>query len=90
MAANVPESEIIYEDGVPLAPNVAPIILLQGSDYNMGYQYARQLHQIFGSWALQRLKRNFTRDETAALKDYRRQLEKHTPEFIDMDGCRRD
>jgi len=67
---------------VPLAPNVAPVILLQGSDHNMGYQYARQLNQIFGPWALQRLKRKFT--EAATLKAYHDELEKYTPEFIEM------
>ncbi len=29
--------EITYEDGVPLAPNIAPVIVICGSDYDMGY-----------------------------------------------------
>ncbi len=78
------KAEISFKDGVPLAPNAAPVIMVQGSDFDMGYQYAQQMHQIFGSWALERLKRNFTKAETAILEDYHRQLEKHTPEFIDF------
>jgi hypothetical protein len=76
--------EISFDNGVPLAPNVAPVILLQGSDYQMGYQYAQQLCQLFGSWALERLKRNFNKKETGILRAYQVQLEKHAPEFIDM------
>jgi hypothetical protein len=57
--------EITFKDGVPLAPNVAPVIMLQVSDYDMGYQYAQQMNQIFGPWALERLKRKFTNSEAA-------------------------
>jgi hypothetical protein len=78
------ESEISYEDGVPLTPNVAAVMLLCGSDYDMGYQYARQINQIFGSWALKRVQRSFTKTEMAALKAFQWHIEKFTPEFIDM------
>jgi hypothetical protein len=76
--------EIRYEDGVPLAPNIAPVIILQGSDYNLGYQYAQQVNQIFGSWALERLKRKFSGTEESVLKAFHDQVEKFTPEFIDI------
>jgi hypothetical protein len=78
------EAEIAYEDEVPLAPNVSPVILLKGSDYDMGYQYARQLHQIFGPWPLERMQRDFTGVEVDTLQVFQEYLEKYTPEFIDM------
>ena len=45
-----PEPEISFAGEVPLPPNVRPVIILQGSDYEMGYQYYQQLVQIFGRW----------------------------------------
>jgi hypothetical protein len=80
----IPEPEISYEDGVPLAPNVAGVIILHGSDYDMGYQYSQQLNQIFGPWALKELKCDFAEGEITALKAYQWHLKKYTPEFIDM------
>ncbi|MFC2043944.1 hypothetical protein ACFLT8_01895 [Chloroflexota bacterium] len=44
------EPEISFENGVPLPPNVRPVIVVKGSDYEMGYQYYQQLVQIFGRW----------------------------------------
>jgi hypothetical protein len=76
--------EIKYDDGVPLAPNVAPVILLRGSDFEMGYQYSQQLYQIFGSWALEGLKSAVKETEIPALKAFQWQLKKYAPEFIDM------
>jgi hypothetical protein len=77
------KSEITYEDGVPLAPNVAAVIILQGSDYDMGYQYAQQLYQIFGPWALENLHYEFTEKDTIALKAYQWHLKNYASEFID-------
>jgi hypothetical protein len=78
------EHEIDYEDGVPLNPNVSPVIVLRGSDYNMGYQYAQQLYEIFGAWALERLQADYTEEEIIALKAYQGYLKEYAPEFIDM------
>jgi hypothetical protein len=84
MKESIFKAEISCEDGVPLAPSVAPVVVTCGSDYDMGYQYAQQVHRIFGPWALERLKRGFTAAEAAALKDYQARMEQFTPEFIDM------
>ena len=81
---NTPEAEIVYENGVPLAPNVASVMILCGSDYNMGYQYARQINQIYGPWPLNKIQRGFTGAEMVALNAFQCYIEKHTPEFIDM------
>ena len=43
----ISEAEISYEDGVPLAPNIAAVIVLCGSDYDMGCQCSQQINQIF-------------------------------------------
>jgi hypothetical protein len=44
------EPEISFRGEVPLPPNVRPVIIVKGSDYDMGYQYYQQLVQIFGKW----------------------------------------
>ena len=85
--------EIPYADGVPLLPNVRPVIILQGSDYQMGYQHAIQLVQIFGTYYLEgaaAVKRGEA--NTAAIKKSEEYIKKHTPWAIDYvqgmsDGC---
>ncbi len=48
--------EIEFVDGkVPLPQSVRPLILLKGSDYDMGFQYYQQLIHVFGSWILERV-----------------------------------
>ena len=42
------QPEIPYAGEVPLVPHVRPVIVLKGSDYEMGYQHAQQIVQIFG------------------------------------------
>ena len=37
-----------------LPPGITPVVVLQGSDYNMGYQYAQQVIAYFGTWFFQR------------------------------------
>lgn len=78
------ESETFYDDGVPLVSNVTPVMILCGSDYDIGYQYSLQLNQIFGPWALKNLQRNFTKVEVTALRAYQWQLKKYAPEFMDI------
>jgi hypothetical protein len=84
MSKYLSESETLYEDGAPLISNVTPVMVLCGSDYDMGYQYSQQLNQIFGPWALKNIQRNFNKAEASALKAYQLHLEKYSPEFIDM------
>ena len=36
-------SEILFAGDVPLVPPINPIVVLQGSDFEMGRQYARQV-----------------------------------------------
>jgi hypothetical protein len=48
------EIDFAYGD-VPLPQAVRPLILLHGSDREMGVQYYQQLIQVFGSWILERV-----------------------------------
>ena len=85
--------EIPYADGVPLVPNVRPVIVLKGSDYEMGYQHAQQVIQIFGTHYLEgaatveRSEKNL-----AVIKKSEASVQEHTPWAIDYvngmaEGC---
>lgn len=45
-------TEIKFADGVPLVPEITPIVILNGTDFEMGRQYAKQIVQIFGHPAM--------------------------------------
>ena len=79
------EAEIPYSGGVPLTPNVRPAIICSGSDYDIGYQWYQQTVQIFGRKPLEeRAHRQFSAEETAALKAYQWYIRKYTPYMIAM------
>jgi hypothetical protein len=79
------EAEISFAGEVPLIPNVRPVIILSGSDYNMGYQYYQQVVQIFGPWILRTIARDeFTDEEIANLKAFQYNIRQYTPEFIEF------
>jgi hypothetical protein len=68
---------------VPLLPEINPVVVLQGSDEAMGYQYAQQVIEIFGPWIMQvEASRTFTTDEIAELRRWEAELEQHAPEII--------
>lgn len=79
--------ETTYTDDVPLVPEINPIVVLQGSDYEMGYQYAQQVVEIFGPAVMARksgISSKFTADDLTSLREWESQLQQHTPEIIDM------
>ena len=78
--------EIEFADGkVPLPQSVRPLILLKGSDYDMGYQYYQQLIQVFGSWILERVTYDkLTAEEKKSKKINERHIQQCAPEMIDM------
>ncbi len=47
-------TEIDFAGDAPVVPEVCPVVILRGSSYEMGYQYAQQLVQIFGPWILEK------------------------------------
>lgn len=89
---NLPETalsangtEILFAEGAPLVPEINPIVILQGSDFEMGYQYAQQLVQIYGKWILERKSgKHFTAEELECLRKWEAQLEIHAPEILRM------
>ena len=74
--------EIEFVDGVPIFPWARPVVIIQGSDFEMGHQYARQLTQIFGTWILELLETDFSDGQLRALKGYEWYIKKHAPEMI--------
>jgi hypothetical protein len=95
LASDTPE--IPFADGVPLAPNVMPVIFISGSDYEMGYQWYQQMIQIYGPWILttkpgcQRpdchfyyQSYDFSEEELKALKAFQMYIRKHAPEMLEM------
>lgn len=78
-------TEISFAGDTPVLPTISPVVILQGSDYDMGYQYAQQLVQIFGPWILERKAgRNFTEEERQIIGKWEDQIKQHAPEIIDL------
>ncbi|MFB0563452.1 MAG: hypothetical protein ACETWM_19815 [Candidatus Lokiarchaeia archaeon] len=78
-------TEISFADDVPLVPEICPVVILQGSDYDMGCQYAQQLIQIFGPWILERKAgRSFTQAQTEIIKKWEEQIRQYAPEILDF------
>lgn len=74
-----------FEGDIPVPPNVRPVIVLSGSDYDLGYQYYQQLVQIFGKWILERARYMRLSKEELKLRDTNEQhIKEHAPEMIDM------
>jgi len=83
---NPDKPEIEFAGEIPLLPNVTPVVIMKGSNYEMGYQYAKQLTQIFGSWLLNHeiIHPAFSDEKLKVLKSYQFFIKKHTPEMIDF------
>ncbi|UCE95791.1 MAG: hypothetical protein JSV51_08805 [Candidatus Bathyarchaeota archaeon] len=78
-------TEIKFADGVPLIPEINPIVILEGSDHEMGYQYAQELIRIFGSWILGRkASRGFSNKQIGIMKQWKKQIEKYAPEILGL------
>lgn len=78
-------TEIKFADDVPLVPEITPVIVIKGSDYEMGYQYAQQLVQVFGAWILEdRVGKQFSEKQLVELKKWEDQHKQHTPWLIDF------
>jgi hypothetical protein len=73
-------------DGLP--PGILPVVIVSGSDYEMGYQYGQQAAPLIyfnarEAWAsaFQRLSHDQIRDGLKASQYY---IERHTPENIEI------
>jgi len=76
--------EIAFSEGVPIPPSVRPVILLSGSDYEMGCQWSKQYAQVFGPWILESLRCDIGEDERPLLQACERHIEEHTPECVEL------
>jgi hypothetical protein len=91
--ASVEAPEVPYSGEVPLVPSVRPVVVLKGTDYEMGYQYTRQLIQIFGKYYLQAAAGiQYSEKALATLKKSEGYIRKHTPWAVDFvrgmaEGC---
>ncbi len=80
-------AEIQFANGAPLVPEINPVVILQGSDFEMGVQYAQQLVEIYGSWILERKAgKLFTDEELSCLHKWEEQLQIYAPEILTL--CR--
>ena len=85
----IKKAEIIYDGKVPLIPPpVRPVLILSGSDYEMGYQYGEQRVQIFGPYESAYVYRHFkgrlTEKDLKTLQVYERHIKQQTPWLIDF------
>jgi hypothetical protein len=76
--------EIEFVDGVPIFPWARPVVILQGSDFEMGYQYAKQLKQIFGTWILDLINTELSDNQEKALKGYEWYMKIYSPGVIEF------
>ncbi|MCL1809956.1 MAG: C45 family autoproteolytic acyltransferase/hydrolase [Clostridiales bacterium] len=78
------DTEIEFYDGAPIQANVRPVIIVSGTDYDMGYQYAQQIIQVFGSWYYKNMARELSAQALIAVKANESYVEDETPELIDF------
>ncbi|QUI22327.1 hypothetical protein HZI73_08450 [Vallitalea pronyensis] len=79
------KQEIMVCNDVPLVPDITPVVILQGSSFDMGYQYAQQLVAIYGDWMLTRHSTHeFSKEEEETLRKWEDMHREHTPEIIDF------
>lgn len=79
-------TEIDHCQGVPLVPAITPVVVLRGSDEEMGAQYARQIAAIFGRWILRYGVRRLTADERVEVGRWEAVHGEHLPwlgRFVD-------
>ena len=80
-----PLGEILAYDGVPIVPSICPVIVLQGSQHSMGYQYAQQAIEIFGSWVFAELsKLEIAGAAKGIVAAWAERMRDQTPEIIDF------
>ena len=68
---------------VPVPPSVRPLIVLSGSDFDMGYQNYQQIAEVLHPYVLKKFQRSFTEKELGVLKKYESLVREETPEMIE-------
>lgn len=76
-------AEIQFAGHVPLVPTICPVVVLQGSNAEMGWQYAQQVIDIYGPWVFaQQAKRTFTDTEALEITRWEAELQRLTPDVL--------
>lgn len=76
-------TEIVFAEGVPLVPTICPVVVLRGSSFEMGRQYAEQIIQIYGEWMFEEIGcKAFSTETSAVIARWGEELEKWAPEII--------
>ncbi|QRG06241.1 hypothetical protein EZH22_25260 [Xanthobacter dioxanivorans] len=78
-------AEILFAGEVPLVPTICPVVVLAGSNRDMGRQYARQVIEIYGEWIFRhQAQRSFGADEASEIAKWEEQLARHAPDILDF------
>ncbi|MDO8776286.1 MAG: hypothetical protein Q7K57_47770 [Burkholderiaceae bacterium] len=78
-------TEIQFVDDVPIVPSICPIVILEGSSYEMGRQYIQQVVEIFGGWIFKAVAaREYTDEEILIIKKWHEYIVELTPEICEM------
>ncbi|WP_176598369.1 MULTISPECIES: hypothetical protein [Sphingobium] len=78
-------TETLFYDGVPIVPSINPIVVLKGSNHEMGRQYAEQVLDIYGPFIFQwHGRRQFSAENLAEIGKWEAELRQHMPEILDF------
>lgn len=78
-------TEIYFADDAPVVPEICPVVILQGSSWEMGYQYAQQLVQIYGRWIIEKkAQRKFSEEAVFEIGKWEDQIRRYAPEILEM------
>lgn len=77
-------SEILFADGVPLVPSICPVVVLKGSNFDMGRQYAQQVIDIYGSWIFAQLTREMTAAQHKEVTRWKAELARYNPDVLEF------
>ncbi|MFD2473559.1 hypothetical protein [Amycolatopsis silviterrae] len=75
----------VTEHGAPVVPTVCPVVVIAGTNREMGAQYATQVIDIYGTWIFDHLADHVvTEEERLVLAQWAAQLDRHAPEIIEF------
>jgi|GEM_PF-1269434 len=78
-------TECLRAGGVPIVPSICPTLIIGGSAYEMGYQYAQQVMQIYGDFVFRKFSEiGFTQERLDVMRRFEEHLETHTPDILQI------
>jgi hypothetical protein len=79
------ETELQWSGDTPVLPSICPTIIVAGTSFEMGEQYARQSIEIFGRFVFEEYaKRRFSLEEYTQLQRWEAELLAYAPEIAEM------